>query len=187
MRVISGIAKGRRLFPPRDRQVRPTSDRIKEALFSIIFSQRGDLDEASVLDLFSGTGNLGIEALSRGAARAAFVDNRRESLDLIRKNLHCTGLEESAEVAALDAFAAIEEFAAHGRRFDLIMADPPYGRGLAEKLLLHPSLASLLSDNALLVIETSDREELPETCGALSRCDKRIYGDTAIAFYTASG
>lgn len=184
MRVISGSAKGRRLVPPQDRRVRPTSDRIKEALFSIIISRRGDLAGCAILDLFAGTGNLGIEALSRGAAKALFVDNHRESTALVRKNLQGTGLEEFAEVMASDTFAAIARLAAAGRRFDLILADPPYNLGLAEKLLGEPALERLLAEESLLVIETSDREELPKSCGNLTMLDRRIYGDTAIAFYT---
>lgn len=184
MRVISGSAKGRRLVPPQDRRVRPTSDRIKEALFSIILSRKGDLNGFAVLDLFAGTGNLGIEALSRGAAKALFVDNHRGSITLIRKNLHGTGLEESAEVMASDTFASIAKLAEAGRKFDLILADPPYNQGLAEKLLGEPALERLLSEESLLVIETSNSEDLPESCGNLSMCDRRVYGDTAITFYT---
>lgn len=187
MRVISGKARGQRLAPPRDQRVRPTSDRIKEALFSTIFSRIGNLNGSRVLDLFAGTGNLGIESLSRGAAGTTFVDIHRESIALIRKNLAATRLEEAAEVIVSDVFPAIARLAGDGRRFDLVFADPPYNQGLADRLIQDPSIEKILAEDALLIIETSEREVLPERSGNLSMLDRRIYGDTAIIFYSLSG
>jgi 16S rRNA (guanine(966)-N(2))-methyltransferase RsmD len=186
MRVISGIAKGRKLTPPQDRRVRPTSDRIKEALFSIIVSHKGKLSGWMVLDLFSGTGNLGIEALSRGAGEAVFIDKHRDSVSLIRKNLQDTGLEHQARILAADVFPAIGKLAGQGQKFRLILADPPYDQGFAAKLLATPATSELLDADSLLVIETSSREILPEHAGDLKLYDSRTYGDTAITFYTLS-
>jgi len=184
MRVISGTARGRRLLAPHDRRVRPTSDRIKEALFSIIVSLRGDLLGSSVLDLCSGTGSLGIEALSRGAAEAVFVDNHRDSALLIKKNLAETGLASKAEVLIVDARAAVSRLAGQGRRFHLVFADPPYGQGIAADLLNQVSAHEILCDGALVVVETAAGEQLSETVGTLQQFDLRKYGDTALTFFT---
>ncbi|MSM38291.1 MAG: 16S rRNA (guanine(966)-N(2))-methyltransferase RsmD [Geobacter sp.] len=186
MRVISGTARGRRLLAPHDRRVRPTSDRIKEALFSIIVSLRGNLLGSRVLDLCSGTGNLGIEALSRGADEAVFVDNHRSSAELTKKNLLATGFSDRSEIIISDARIAVSRLSEQGRRFHLVLADPPYGQGIAAELLNQVSAHEILFEQALVVIETTAQELLPEYVGLLRQFDHRIYGDTALTFFTNS-
>jgi 16S rRNA (guanine(966)-N(2))-methyltransferase RsmD len=186
MRVISGTAKGRSLVPPNDRRVRPTSDRTKEALFSIIGSLCGDITGFSVLDIFDGTGSLGIEALSRGADKAVFIDNQRSSAALIKTNLNSTGFARDSEVLIADAEAALVQTAIQGRLFNLVFADPPYSQGIAQQLLRQLGSLPVLADGALVVIETSSREDLPQSEGELKQIDRRIYGDTALTFYSSN-
>src|SRR6187401_1016297 len=126
MRIVAGIARGRRLRAPKGRLVRPTADRVKEAVFSILESRESSTGRA-VLDLFAGAGTLGIEALSRGAAEAVFVEPSRAASEAIQDNLRTAGLD--GEVLAMPADRAIKRLAAAGRRFDRVFLDPPYGEG----------------------------------------------------------
>lgn len=164
--------------------MRPTSDRVKEALFSILGSLCGDLDGVAVLDIFAGTGSLGIEALSRGAGFALFIDNHRESVSLIGANLNSTGLSHLAEVVMCDARSAVKQVAARGKSFDLVLADPPYAKGLAAELLAQLASPGILNNGAVVVIETGSQEELPDAVEPLHKLDQRIYGDTALTFYS---
>jgi len=179
MRVIAGRLGGRRLQAPAGRrETRPTSDRVREALFSIL----GELAGASVLDLFAGTGALGIEALSRGAERAVFVERDRAALRALRANLGALGLAgPAAEVRAGDALGALA--LAHERRetYDLVFVDPPYraARELGEPL--SASLPSLLRPGARVVAESDRRSPLALT--GLNALTERRYADTMIAIY----
>jgi len=175
MRVVAGEYRGRRLQAPRGTSVRPTSDRVREALFSIL----GDIEGLRVLDLFAGSGALAIEALSRGAASATLVENDRAALDAIRANL--APLEgANADVVRADALAWLG-----GRRgpFDLVFADPPYSS--AGKLAgpLSQKLPAALSPNALIVSESDKRDPLTL---AFPLEDERTYGHTRIAIHRAS-
>jgi 16S rRNA (guanine966-N2)-methyltransferase len=183
MRIISGTAKGRRLHAPKDRRIRPTADRVKEALFNILAVVFGSFSGVRVLDLFSGTGNLGIEALSRDASTAVFVDDSREATLLVQKNLELTGLSGRGKILHKDAFAALKQLMMRGEPFDLVFLDPPYRDGLAVRALDSLAESGLIAAGSVVVAETDAREELPETCGMLSRFDLRRYGDTALAFY----
>jgi 16S rRNA (guanine(966)-N(2))-methyltransferase RsmD len=183
MRVISGTAKGKRLTPPDDRRVRPTSDRIKEALFSILHSMTGGIDDFSVIDLFSGTGNLGIEAISRGAGSAVFIDNHRASVAIIKANLQATGFYAKSEVILSDVFQSLAKLSDSNSKFDIVFADPPYGQGLAEKLIQHLASIDVLNERAIVVIESGAKESPVLTTGNLKQIDRRIYGDTALAFF----
>jgi 16S rRNA (guanine966-N2)-methyltransferase len=183
MRIISGTAGGRRLHTPKDRRIRPTSDRVKEALFSILTVLLGSFSGKRVLDLFSGTGNLGIEALSRGAAATLFVDDSREATLLVQKNLDLTGLSVRGRVLHTDAFAALKQLDMQGEPFDLVFLDPPYRDGLAARALELLAGSGLLASGSVVVAETDAREDLPETCGSLCRFDERRYGDTALLLY----
>lgn len=182
MRIIAGSARGRRLTPPRRDDIRPTSDRAKETLFSVI----GPWIEGEVLDLFAGTGALGLEAVSRGASRAVLVDVAREALELCRKNVEALGFEAQVEVLPSPALKAIEKLSASGRRFSHVFADPPYPllatQGLLEALAGHP----LLTPGGLLVLE-SDRREEEARHPAFERFDERAFGDTRIRLYRAVG
>ena len=126
MRVIAGSARGRKLNRPAGSRVRPTADRVKEALFSTLTSRFGSFDEVVVLDLFAGSGGLGIEALSRGAASAVFVDCHPDSIALTKSNLLLTGLADSATLIMMDASKALKRLSAERVLFDVIFIDPPY-------------------------------------------------------------
>ena len=144
---------------------------------------QGALEDKSVLDLFSGTGALGFEALSQGAARVTFVEMQRAQCDKIKESLIHLGLTDRAEVANLDAVAAVGSFARRGDVFDLIFLDPPYEKGLAARTLLEISRASLLDARGWVVLECGKRDELPAEVGALKKAKRKNYGDTTILFY----
>ena len=155
MRVITGSARGRKLKELTGMDTRPTTDRVKEAIFSII---QFDLEGRRVLDLFAGTGQRGIEALRRGAASAVFVEHRREAANLIRDNLALTGLAGSARVVDGDAFA----FLSSAREtFDIILLDPPFAAGLWENALDAISRFDILSDHGIIICESPVQQELP--------------------------
>ena len=182
MRVIAGSARGLRLSAPAGMQTRPTADRVKEALFSIIASRR-DLAGARVLDICAGTGSLGIEALSRGAASCCFIEQERPVMGILEKNLVRAGLADRGECLALDAIAGLNRLSRQGKTFDIVFLDPPYSSNLYSVLLEALSSLSLLSDGGLLVAECSSRTPLTERYDMLVRIDRRVYGDTALEFF----
>ena len=146
MRVIAGLAKGHQLFSPEGEDTRPTLDRVKESVFSILYPY---LRDAVVLDLFAGTGGLGIEALSRGASYADFVDSGKKAYDCIIRNLRKTRLEEKAKVH----FTAFEKFLrASGKKYDIVFLDPPYNKGIEDKVF--EDISKVLNKNAVIVLET---------------------------------
>ncbi|MRR57600.1 MAG: 16S rRNA (guanine(966)-N(2))-methyltransferase RsmD [Deltaproteobacteria bacterium] len=183
MRIVGGSAGGRKLLTPRGLDTRPTSDKVKEALFSILAGMMGPLDGCAVLDVFAGTGNLGIEALSRGAGRALFIDSGREAAAIIAKNLELSGFGDRAGVIARDFRSALTAMEAKGELFELIFIDPPYQKGLLEKCLAQLGESPIIDDGAVIVAEHSSREEIASEYGMLQRCDSRVYGDTALAFF----
>jgi 16S rRNA (guanine966-N2)-methyltransferase len=154
MRVIAGIHRGRRLSAPKGERTRPTSDRAREALFSII----GPVDDAVVLDLFAGSGALGIEALSRGAARCTFVDDDPAACRAIAQNLATLGLT-GATVLRRDAIAVLREEAAAGRRYALVLLDPPYGAWKPLEPRLAGALPPVVAAGGLVVVETESPVE----------------------------
>ena len=170
---------------PSGNTTRPTADRVKEALFSILQSS-GVLTGSRILDLFAGSGSLGIEALSRGALHATLVDKSRPAIESQHKNLLHTSLVDQATVLYLDVFSAIDQLIRQKATFSLILLDPPYGQGLQGKVLerIHPLLAS---SAALVVAETATREPLPMQVGQCNRIDRRVYGDTALEFFALEG
>lgn len=179
MRVVAGSLGGRRLVAPRDRATRPTADRVKEALFSIL----GDVRDLAVLDLYAGTGALGIEALSRGAARACFVESARDAHDALRKNVAELALVARATIlrsAVEKSRKALEQ----AGPFDLVLADPPYAEAAASAIVV-ASLARDVAPRATIVIEHAAKEPLDEVLerARLERVDLRTYGDTALAFF----
>ncbi len=181
MRVIGGTARGRLLCAPRNLRVRPTSDRVKEALFSILTSRLGNFAGLRVLDIFAGTGNLGLEALSRGAALAIFIDNHHESIEIIRKNLTQFGFADQSRIIAQDALNALMLLAKKEKPFQLIFIDPPYSAGLTEQILNHLGSSGLVDKDTLVVAEFSVRESIPSSFGKLQESDRRVYGDTALS------
>ena len=175
MRVITGSARGMRLFTLEGESVRPTTDKVKEAMFSII---QFEIEGRRVLDLFAGSGQLGIEALSRGAKSAHFVDESRDAISVINKNLEKTKLKELSSVSHTDSLSFISSTE---RTFDLFFLDPPYNKGLVEKAL--PLCASKASVGALIVCETSAEEFLPEEIDSLVFSKRYKYGKTALTVY----
>lgn len=181
MRVIAGTCRGRRLAGFTGRHVRPTPDRVREALFSILHSKLGSFSGLAVLDLFTGSGALAIEALSRGAAAACLVDNSAEALRIARDNLTRCRLAEQARLIAGDSWQVIEGLPP--AVFDLIFIDPPYGQGLAARALAEVDRQKLLSAEGILCAESGADEQLPETAGRLRRFDQRRYGSVMLNFY----
>jgi 16S rRNA (guanine966-N2)-methyltransferase len=171
MRIIAGSRKGARIFAPRGSDTRPTGDRVREAAFNLI----GPVDDASVLDLFAGSGAMGLEALSRGAASAVFVESDREACRVIERNLDKLGLT-GATVVCRDAFRAL---ATSTGSYDLVLCDPPYGFADHERLASY--LVDALAPDGLLVYETSAREE-PNVKGLTPRTS-RTYGSARLTLF----
>lgn len=182
MRVIAGKAGGMKLTAPRGTTTRPTADRVKEALFSILDSAN-HLENLRVLDLFAGSGALGIEALSRGAAHTTFVEKSRPAVDAIRQNLAHTKLANQADLLNMDVHQAIERLTHQATYFELVLMDPPYQADIYSKVITQIE-KNILAEGGLLVAETATRTPLPEHIGSLFRFDRRIYGDTALEFYS---
>jgi 16S rRNA (guanine966-N2)-methyltransferase len=182
MRIVAGTARGRRLRAPRGRGVRPTTGRVKEAVFSMLES-RDSCAGLAVLDLFAGTGGLGIEALSRGAAATVFVEVSRTAAAVIRDNLARAGLR--GEVLTMPAARAIGKLAAAGKRFGGVFLDPPYERGWVNRTLSLIDDAKLVHEGGWVVVEHGRREDPAERVGALVRGVHRCYGDTWIALFRA--
>ena len=184
MRVISGSARGRKLKSPKTSETRPIMDRVKTALFDILAPE---ILGMRVLDLFAGVGSVGIEALSRGATAATFVERSPEAFRLVRENLAITGLSDRAEVLRTDAFAYLQQAAASGRRFDLVYVAPPQYEGLARQALAQLDSAPLTEPDGLVIVQIHPQERgevdnLPLT--RLRRYDERKYGSTLLLFYT---
>jgi 16S rRNA (guanine966-N2)-methyltransferase len=170
MRIISGSRRGHRIAAPTGRDTRPTSDRVRENAFNLI----GPVDDAEVLDLFAGSGALGLEALSRGAAHATFVENDRDACRVIGANLDKLGLRGT--VLCQDALRAVAQ---EGRRYDLVLCDPPYD---FDTVRLAPHLGKLLADDGVLVWETSGRLGAPEVPGLRQRTTRR-YGSARLTLF----
>jgi 16S rRNA (guanine966-N2)-methyltransferase len=181
MRVIAGQAKGRRLRAPKGRELRPTADRVKEALFNIL---PHDLAGQRVLDLFAGTGSLSIEALSRGAEEAVMVDFSREAAEVIEENLQALKLAAKTRVLTAPVFKSVRTLARGGERFDLIFIDPPYDKELAGETMKAIAKEELLAQSGTAVAEHSVREKVEERYGGLVLADRRRYGDTQLSFFT---
>ncbi|MFQ5707245.1 MAG: 16S rRNA (guanine(966)-N(2))-methyltransferase RsmD [bacterium] len=180
MRVIAGTKKGVRLSVVKVPWIRPTSDSVKELIFNVL----GDEVESSlVLDLFAGTGSLGIEALSRGAAKAIFIEKTREAQRLIENNLRKTRLTNKAEVLKTSTEMACKKLSKQEIVFDLIFADPPYGRRLASQTLTLVAQFHLLAAQGRLVIEHSFREVLSESVEDLTLGFQKRQGESTVSFY----
>jgi len=175
LRIIAGSRKGARIFAPKGLEVRPTGDRVREAVFDLI----GSVEGAAVLDLFAGTGALGLEALSRGAASAVFVDSDRVAAETVLRNVEKLGLED-AHVYREDAARRLASEAAAGRRYDLVLVDPPY-RMLSTFLpMLSSHLPPVVAPGGLVVVESEGKEE-PEL--PLPLRTSRRYGSTRVSLF----
>ena len=174
MRVIAGKCRGRKLNTPADDAVRPTTDMVKEALFS---SLQFELEGARVLDLFAGSGQLGIEALSRGAASAVMCDCSKESVRLIKSNLALCGLQ--ADVLLSDSFRYLEQCR---DTFDIALLDPPYATGLLQKAL--PAVSRVMHENGVIVAECPYGEAVPETLeNGFAEVKNKKYGSMCLHYY----
>ena len=183
MRVVAGKWGGRTLRAPRGTSVRPTTDRVREAVFAIL---GGDVEGSVVLDLFAGTGAMAIEALSRGAAGAVLVESSPAALDALKANL--AALEaEGAACLPLDYREAVRRLSAKGKTFDLVFLDPPYGKGLVGRSAELLSRAGILAQGAVVVAERASRDPVDAVpAGWRERSDRR-YGDTRITLYDIPG
>lgn len=184
MRVISGSARGRKLKSPKSSETRPIMDRVKTALFDILAPE---IMGMRVLDLFAGTGAVGIEALSRGAESATFIERSPEAWRLVRENLALTNLSDRAETLRADAFAFMQQAAATGRRFDLVYIAPPQYVKMAAQALTQLDAAPLTEPDGLVIVQIHPQERAELDALALRRLrryDERRYGSTLLLFYT---
>jgi 16S rRNA (guanine966-N2)-methyltransferase len=188
MRITAGSLGGRSLATPRDHRVRPTADKVRQAIFNILihndFGTGFTLEGACIADLFAGTGAMGIEALSRGARFCLFVDDSAESRAIIRENVEALGLTGITKIWRRDATSLGPMGAGAGGPFSLVILDPPYRKGL-----IAPALASLreggwLAPGAVIVAETAEDERVASADG-FSQFDERVYGETRVAFLIA--
>jgi len=176
MRVITGTARGRRLTTLEGEDVRPTTDRVKEALFSMIQFQ---IEGRRILDLFAGSGQLGLETLSRDALCCTFVDSSAQAIEVMKKNLQETGLMKPARVVHMDALSFLSQCR---ERFDIVLLDPPYGRGLLQAVL--PLLPEKMNPGGTIICESAAGEKLPEEAGDFFIEKNRRYGKIQLTLYS---
>lgn len=175
MRVITGEARGRKLVTLEGEDVRPTTDRVKEGMFNII---QFDLEGANVIDLFAGSGQLGIEALSRGAKHCTFIDSANRSVEVVKQNLKTVGFEKRASVFCGDAKMYI---GLSKDNFDIALLDPPYNKNIIDAVL--PSVAEKMTDYGVIICESALDETLPETAGEFSIHREYRYGKIKLTAY----
>jgi len=178
MRVIGGLAKGTKLFPAKGK-ARPTSELVREAIFNVFSSFEGKI----FLDIFAGTGSVGIEALSRGAKVSYFIEQDKILVRVLKENLKRCGFMEKSRIYPISASDALRIIKKDGGAFDAIFADPPYDRGWVERILFLVSAGNLLSSAGVLIIQHSKREKVKEIAGNLVLSKEKSYGDTHLAFY----
>lgn len=183
MKLVAGLQKGRRLKQPVTSTLRPTSAKVREALFAIL----GDrIQNATVLDLYAGTGALGLEALSRGARKVVFIDHEPSSLRVLRDNIQRCASQEKSRVIRQDVnrFLRTLPFGNCTERFDLVFVDPPYHTGEAESVLELLGRTTILSPSGIVVMEHFSKHQLPAHTGNLTEFRKARYGDTTLSFYS---
>lgn len=178
MRIITGTARGKKLEAPAGLDTRPTSEKAKEAVFSVL---QFEIEGARVLDLFAGSGQMGLEALSRGAASCVFVDSSRQAQAAVRANIGAAGFRETARLVAGDAGAFLKSCSG---RFDIAFCDPPYRQEHLPSLL--ESIGAVMAPAGILALETASAEPVPETAGHLARHREYRYGKTKITVYRGS-
>lgn len=178
MRIISGRFKGRQLVNFKADHIRPTTDRVKESIFNILMQS---ISGARVLDLFSGTGNLGIEALSRGARYVECVEGHKLSLKIIRENLQKLKIETEIRVVAQDVFKYLKSY--RGEPFQVIFIDPPFTESLAHACMEAIESSSVAGPGAIVVIESSRHERIDDEYGSFHLLDRRQFGDKSASFY----
>jgi 16S rRNA (guanine966-N2)-methyltransferase len=179
LRIISGALKGKRLYSVRDTSIRPTADRLRESIFNIL-SQR--VLGAVVIDLFAGTGALGIEALSRGAESVVFVDNGKGALSVLRRNIDSCMLDQKANIVKWNIKQNLNCIKSKKQHFDLIFLDPPYDKDLITPTLFNLDKSHSLKNEACIVAEHSISEPIPTDLFAFDLFDQRKYGKTLVSF-----
>jgi len=184
MRIIGGSRRSRRLVPWEEAGIRPMRDFVRTALFNILAEL---VSEARFLDLFCGTGSVGLEALSRGAREAVFVDRSPGACGIVRRNLDLLDFLDVGQVLQADFAEGIDRLQRRGRRFDLAFVGPPYGKGLADLALDLLGEGRLLAEGAVVVSEVRTGMELASSYGELQEIDRRTYGDNTLFFYRLSG
>ncbi len=180
MRISSGDRRGRRLRSPRGRQVRPTSDFLRQAVFNILGLR---VQGARLLDLFAGTGAVGLEALSRGASAVTFVERDARAAESLRGNVAALEFTDRVRLIAGDALPTLARLEAAGEVFDIIFVDPPYAGDLVSRCMERLARGAVLSDNGVLVVQAFHKTALPERAGVLARLRERRYGESALTFY----
>lgn len=183
MRIIAGTCKGHHLAPLKGRQTRPTQDQVREAIFNILES-RGPFRR--VVDLFAGSGALGLEALSRWGCEAFFVEFSREAMNCLRENIRRLKLDGSARLIQRDLRRGVNFLKKIGGPADLIFMDPPYGQGWCNELIPHLLNPAMLEETGVLVLEHDSKEPIPLQVGDWGIGDQRRYGQTRISFYTCT-
>lgn len=181
MRVIAGKFRSRPLRTLRGMALRPTSDRLRETLFNVLGAS---VEGSTFVDLFAGTGAIGIEALSRGAERVIFVENHAAAVKLIRENLKSLGIANEAEILAMDAIRGLKHLAARDGRADFVFMDPPYARAEEyERVLEFTDSARILPTEGVVIAEHAKKIELPESVHSLERTRVLVQGNSALSFY----
>ena len=177
MRVITGTARGRKLQEPSNYDIRPTTDKVKESIFNIIQFQ---VPDSRVLDLFAGTGQLGIEALSRGASEAVFIDQSAEAVKIVKENIKTTGFEDRSRVTRTDSLMYLKS----GEKFDIVFMDPPYGADILKKALEMAVRFDILKENGIIICESERNTQIddPEEGGYIRR--EYIYGRVKLTVFT---
>lgn len=182
MRIISGSARGKQLAPLTGADIRPTPDRVREAVFSMLVSRFGSFAGLHILDLFAGSGALSLEAVSRGAASAILVDLGSQASRVIPANISACRMQEQTTFIRSDVLTALPRLT--GNHFELIFLDPPYGQGLIPPVLAAVAEFGLLAPNGLIYAEADRRDTIPENISSFFRIDQRYYGSTAIHLFT---
>lgn len=180
MRVISGKVRGLKLDTPKNLDVRPTTDRVKESLFNIINPY---IRESNILDLFAGTGSLGIECLSRGAKNCIFVDKSKESIGIVKSNIKKARVENESTILNIDFKDAVKRLSVQKQKFDVIFMDPPYYENMFIDCLKSIDELNLLKEDGLVVVEHDTNDVFDDNIGRLYKSREKKYGNTTITFY----
>lgn len=178
MRIIAGKYRGRQLVTFKADHIRPTTDRVKESIFNIL---QGAVADTKVLDLFSGTGNLAIEALSRGAASVVAVELNKKSVEIIRENQTLLKIGTELKVITLDVFRYLQGY--EGEGFDLVFIDPPFTEKIGDKVMQAVARSRVFAEHTVIVIESGGSEPINDQYGDLKRIDVREYGDKTVSFF----
>lgn len=179
MRIIGGEYRGKKLAFPKSADIRPTQDRVREALFNVIAPY---IRDARVLDLFAGSGSLGIEGISRGAKDVTFVDNDPRCTGIISKNVKDVDIEGKSRILRMDALRAINLLAHEGEPFDIVFLDPPYYHDFPKKILIKLGQCDILAQNNIIVVEHSKKDKIPVKIESIIPYNQKRYGNTMLTF-----